>query len=149
MCNNGYSTLTNACSRKRSDIAMFGRNKAKAIDPMVNVVEARKVLQRELLNADCFLNIAPTVFQRRRINSGIIAVAEVRSAVPADSAVNSDISRIVRAVVSDYGLYSCSYKDDTRNEWVVEIYFVKPVVEEPLTWQEIMDDIRLTFSKNG
>lgn len=128
---------------------MFSRKKTKVIDPMVNVVEARKVLQRGLLNADCFLNIAPTVFQRRRINSGIIAVAEVRSAVPADGAVNSDISRIVRAVTSEYGLNSCWYKDEATNEWVVEIYFVKPIVEEPLTWQEILDDIRMTFSKNG
>lgn len=127
---------------------MFRRKKVQAIDPMVNVVEARKVLQRELLNADCFLNIAPTVFQRRRINSGIIAVAEVRSAID-ETVFNSDISRIVRAVTSEYGLNSCWYKDDTRNEWVVEIYFVKPIVEEPLTWQEIIDDIRMTFSKNA
>lgn len=126
---------------------MFRRKKVQAIDPMVNVVEARKVLQRELLNADCFLNIAPTVFKRRRINSGIIAVAEVRSAID-ETVFNSAISRIVRSVASEYGLNSCWYKNEATNELVIEVYFVKPIVEEPLTWQEILDDIRMTFKKD-
>lgn len=129
---------------------MFGRKKTKVIDRMGEaVVEARRDLQRGLLNEECSVNIAPTLFKRRRIHSEIIAVAEVRSAVPADGSVNSDISRIVHTVLSGHELYSSSYKDDTRNEWVIEVYFVKPVIEEPLTWREIMDDIRLTFDKNA